>query len=620
MLTKDFVDNFIDTYTSNYTEIRELDDSLLKMMSYAQWKELIVNRSVRVREIFAENDKLIVELKSGLQEGLDKDSADCLYEGLCSLYNGAYDDYGVMKLMADSLIPYYESEDDFEKLIFIYHLMGFESYEFKGRILGEEGCSEAIAYFKKVLSFEERYTQVSEERIRRCFFTAYNNLIAPISQTVPELRKEVFQFYEAAYALFRKPEVQALDGDKEDFLNALAQMDEDMLFMEDYVWDMSEGQRQQFLAFVEKLRKDKDEEYTKDSGAFVRANATYQLFSGEAEPGELLDSMIKYLLALPIPDFSDEEDIQPLLYLLNLHNTSCLVLGILKHNDFTDQEKHTYTKQFIQRITEIHMRVPYDYFTITINQVCEEWYNEIGSFLEDFQAKKNYLMQLIVCRQPTTYIHSLMVKEIASYITRSVIKHNPELFIGVLGYEDISEVKEHETELISYAENCGLLHDVGKCKVVEVINKQSRSLTDEEFHLIRRHPLMGPELLHRDKDFAAYYDVMLGHHKSYDGRSGYPKNFDNTGTANRLIIDIITISDCIDAATDMLGRNYTKGKNFQALAQELKEGAGVRYNPVVVEYIFSDKVLWNNLDYITGEGRGQIYYQAYQDVLKLGHE
>lgn len=75
MLTKDFVDNFIDTYTSNYTEIRELDDSLLKMMSYAQWKELIVNRSVRVREIFAENDKLIVELKSGLQEGLDKDSA-----------------------------------------------------------------------------------------------------------------------------------------------------------------------------------------------------------------------------------------------------------------------------------------------------------------------------------------------------------------------------------------------------------------------------------------------------------------------------------------------------------------------------------------------------------------
>ena len=56
------------------------------------------------------------------------------------------------------------------------------------------------------------------------------------------------------------------------------------------------------------------------------------------------------------------------------------------------------------------------------------------------------------------------------------------------------------------------------------------------------------------------------------------------------------------------------------MAQELKEGAGVRYNPVVVEYIFSDKVLWNNLDYITGEGRGQIYYQAYQDVLKLGHE
>ncbi|MGN1148613.1 MAG: HD-GYP domain-containing protein, partial [Lachnospiraceae bacterium] len=576
--------------------------------------------SVRVREIFAENERLIERLKSELQDDLDEDSAQHLYEGLRFLYEGAFDDYGVMKLMSDHLISYYEETGDFEKLIFIYHLMGFESYEFKGRILGEEGCDEAIAYFKKVLSFTDRYAEISDERIRRCFFTAYNNLIAPVAQTATKLRDEVFSFYNAAYALWNEPEVQKLDGGKEDFLAALAQMDEDMLFMEEYFWELSEEQKEQYIEFVGKLRENKDDEYAKESGAFVRASAIHRLLTGEAGPNEIVEEEIAYILSLPMPNYSDEEDIHSLFNVLNYHNTSCFVFSILKHYDFSDEEKRRYTKQFIPKVTELHTHVPYDYCTSQINQVCVEWYEEIGSFLGDFETKKDCLMQLIVCRQPATYIHSLMVKEIASLITQALIKHRPELFIGVSACKDIADVNEHRAELLSLAENSGLLHDVGKCNIVEVINKQSRRLTDEEFSLIKGHPAMGSKLLGQDQDFDGYYDVMMGHHRSYDGRNGYPDDFDNTASPNRILIDIITISDCIDAATDVLGRNYATGKNFSVLAEELKEGAGTRYNPQVVEHIFEDKILWNNLDYITGEGRGQIYYQAYQDVLKVGHE
>ncbi len=41
----------------------------------------------------------------------------------------------------------------------------------------------------------------------------------------------------------------------------------------------------------------------------------------------------------------------------------------------------------------------------------------------------------------------------------------------------------------------------------------------------------------------------------------------------------------MDAATDILGRNYAKGKEFDRLFAELKEGAGTRYNPYIVRLI-----------------------------------
>ena len=62
---------------------------------------------------------------------------------------------------------------------------------------------------------------------------------------------------------------------------------------------------------------------------------------------------------------------------------------------------------------------------------------------------------------------------------------------------------------------------------------------------------------------------MLGHHKTYDGKGGYPLEFDNLNSKYKSAIDLISISDSIDAATDVLGRNYANGKNFYSLLDEL---------------------------------------------------
>ena len=94
--------------------------------------------------------------------------------------------------------------------------------------------------------------------------------------------------------------------------------------------------------------------------------------------------------------------------------------------------------------------------------------------------------------------------------------------------------------------------------MLEIIETQHRPLTDEEFGIIRSHPNRGGQYLSIDEDLARYVDIARGHHKFYNGKGGYPNDFDNTVSPECFMIDIITVCDCLDAATDQYGRTTTK--------------------------------------------------------------
>lgn len=55
---------------------------------------------------------------------------------------------------------------------------------------------------------------------------------------------------------------------------------------------------------------------------------------------------------------------------------------------------------------------------------------------------------------------------------------------------------------------------------------------------------------------------------------GYPADFDNTASKDRFLIELIHISDCLDAATDFVGRSYKNGKKFSQCMEELSQGKG----------------------------------------------
>jgi response regulator RpfG family c-di-GMP phosphodiesterase len=123
-----------------------------------------------------------------------------------------------------------------------------------------------------------------------------------------------------------------------------------------------------------------------------------------------------------------------------------------------------------------------------------------------------------------------------------------------------------------------LLHDIGKIGVPDLILRKPAKLTDEEWVLMREHPLHGQQILRGIEFLEGAARVVAQHHEKWDG-SGYPLGL--SGEEIDLCARIFSVADAFDAMTS--DRVYRKGKPYQAAAQELDDWAGKQFDPKVVE-------------------------------------
>lgn len=125
----------------------------------------------------------------------------------------------------------------------------------------------------------------------------------------------------------------------------------------------------------------------------------------------------------------------------------------------------------------------------------------------------------------------------------------------------------------------GLLHDVGKIGVPEVILCKPGRLTDDEFAQIKKHPEMGQRIL---KDIPFLEDILpavLYHHERPDGR-GYPEGL--SGHNIPLIARLLGIADAFDAMSS--SRSYRAAMPREKVLGEVHKGAGSQFDPELVPY------------------------------------
>lgn len=157
----------------------------------------------------------------------------------------------------------------------------------------------------------------------------------------------------------------------------------------------------------------------------------------------------------------------------------------------------------------------------------QEMLNETVDLLKTCQTSTDAFNMLHNMRQydDLTFTHSLNVGLICN------------VFAGWLNFS------EEDKELATL---CGLLHDIGKLTIPEDIIKKPTKLTDEEFRIMKTHPLEGFRILEdQDVDMHIKYAALM-HHERCDG-SGYPHHFN--GSQIDKFAKIVAIADVYDAMT-----------------------------------------------------------------------
>ena len=171
-------------------------------------------------------------------------------------------------------------------------------------------------------------------------------------------------------------------------------------------------------------------------------------------------------------------------------------------------------------------------------------------------------------------------------------KNDRELFhskrVAKICGEFAKELKWDEND-VKEIEVAGMLHDIGKIGIPEVILNKEGKLTDSEWKEIMKHPEVGFRILSSVNEFSKMSIYVLEHQEKWNG-TGYPRKL--SGNNISIQARIIALADAYDAMTSKRTYRDTMSKD-QALT-EIKKFSGIQFDPNLTE-AFINMILKNPL-------------------------
>jgi putative nucleotidyltransferase with HDIG domain len=166
-------------------------------------------------------------------------------------------------------------------------------------------------------------------------------------------------------------------------------------------------------------------------------------------------------------------------------------------------------------------------------------------------------VEAIEARDPYTKMHSANVATYAMPIAKSY----------GCSHEDIEKLNVS-----------GNLHDIGKIGIPDSILLKPGRLTDEEFDTIKKHPIIGSNIIGHLGMWTDEQKIIRHHHEQFDG-NGYPDRLKGEGIP--LLSRILSVADVYDALTT--DRSYRNKMSDHMAVKIITENAGSQFDSELVD-------------------------------------
>jgi len=123
-----------------------------------------------------------------------------------------------------------------------------------------------------------------------------------------------------------------------------------------------------------------------------------------------------------------------------------------------------------------------------------------------------------------------------------------------------------------------LLHDIGKIGISDAILYKPGRLTDGERDAMRRHPVIGEEIVRGIDFLAGARQIVRSHHERWDG-DGYPDRL--AGERIPLSARVFAVADTFDALTS--DRPYRAAASFREARRVIADASGTQFDPTVAQ-------------------------------------
>ena len=204
--------------------------------------------------------------------------------------------------------------------------------------------------------------------------------------------------------------------------------------------------------------------------------------------------------------------------------------------------------------------------------------NKLATQIVERQKMQNIMIgilsHIVEAKNGESGLHILHINKMTQILLQTLVKRRPE-------YRYLAK----DIDVIATASS---LHDIGKMSIPDEILNKPGKLTDEEYEIMKTHPVIGYELLMQLSDYKEEKvmkyaaEICRWHHERYNGR-GYPDGLE--GDEIPIAAQIVSIADVYDALT--IERVYKRAfsSNFE-MEMSLNEDCGA-FHPMLLECLMA---------------------------------